>query len=144
MPARRRWWRLHGLNAPKIPINSCLDPTGAPAASHLLPPVCKHQPRTGYKERETDLPDEVSVLLGYVPEAAAQAPGSPQSTMALLRPTMLRLREAAVASLCGFGDAVVKNQRAGVRVCVCACVCSRARACALPDSRAGKQRFLVK
>lgn len=55
--------------------------------------------------------------------------------MALLFPTMLRLRETAVASLCGFGDAVVKKERARVcararqSVCVneseseCVCVC---------------------
>lgn len=60
---------------------------------------------------------------------------------------MPRLRETAVAFLCRFGDAVVKNERVSVcvRVCVsvnvCASVCMCV--CALPDSPAGKRCFLV-
>lgn len=71
--------------------------------------------------------------------------------MALLRPTMLRLSETAVASLCWFGDAVVKNERAGacVRACVsvnvrvCVRVCVRVFAGALAEAPAGKQCFPV-
>ena len=77
----------------------------------------------------------------------------PDAQRLCFSPTMLRLRETAVASHCRFGDAVVKTRALACmymcvrervcsvseRVCVCVCVCARA----LPDSPAGKQCLLV-
>lgn len=84
------------------------------------------EPATG---RETDLPDGRAFCWVLYPTRQRRHRAFPKAQWPSFAPRMLRLRQIAVASLCGFGEAVVK-ERAGagarVSVSVCICVCARA------------------
>lgn len=123
--------------------NSGVAPTGAPTASHPLPPVCRQQPQTGYKERDW------LTRWGERSAGLGTRGGSARTGLSLMHNGSASPHDAEVKrnrgsfALLVWGCSCEERARwrvcASVRVRERACVCARVCACVCRRARGGSR-----